>query len=483
MILKQKGKIMGKKLFLALTLLGAYFVGCSDGESSSASSPEPAVETEASIDSARYTVVIYGTAEGQMDSVIEDAYKKVQPLLKDSSVRILVSYKYGVEYNDEDEEEPRHFTGKFAKPGQLVTFELTKDLDLETIKENAKMAGDSVMMSDKGLLSSVLDYAADSLPAQNYILLFYGHGGGFDYDNDYPKNKRGKSALAKSRDMVSAILYDEASTDYEIGYQNGLNMYEIKQEVENSSIKHLKGIFFHDCLMGNMEFLSEIYTLTDFIIASEHELAADEMLIVDFIKELTKEKNGFQKAVESFLDNTRPHWKIEYKEEGSRNGDLMLLKASEIESFFPIFKKIAKRLTTLYKDESMVPYINGATNNAYVVDQDLFFYDALDFANQLAEITEDSVFVASAKELKKAFDKLILKKIEVHYDKEQKLDSFSLSVSMLFSDAYNDESVWGYANKEAYEYTKFHKETGWGKWLNLNALYSYSYSEDDEYEE
>lgn len=472
---------MGKKLFLALTLLGAYFVGCSDGESSSASSTEPSVKTEASIDSARYTVVIYGTAEGYCDSIIEDAYKKVQPLLKDSDVRILVSYKYGVEYN---EEEPKHFTGKFAKPGQLVTFELTEDLDLETIKENAKMAGDSVMMSDKGLLSSVLDYAADSLPAQNYILLFYGHGGGFDYDNDYPKDKRGnsalkKSALKESHDVISAILYDEASTDYEISYQDGLNMYEIKQEIESSSIKHLKGIFFHNCLMGNMEFLSEIYTLTDFIIASEHELAADEMLIVDFIKELTKEKNGFQNAMESFLDNTRPHWKIEYKE-GSRNGELMLLKASEIESFFPIFKKIAKRLTTLYKDSSMVRYIGGAMYNSYVVDNDQFFYDALDFANQLAEKTKDSVFVASAKELKQAFDKLILKKIEVHYDEEHKLDSFSLSVLMLFHDIYNDKSVWGYANKEAYEYTKFHKETGWGEWLDLNTLFSYGNSDEDD---
>ena len=471
---------MGKKLLLALTLICAYFVGCSDGDSSSASSPETSIEAEASLDTARYTVVIYGTAEGQMDSVMEDAYKKVQPLLKNGDVRILVSYKYGVEY---DKDDPKHFTGKFAKPGQLVTFELTKDLDLETIKETAKMAGDSVLMSDKGLLSSVLDYAADSLPAQNYILLFYGHGGGFDYDNDYPKDKRVKLALEKSRDMVSAILYDEATTDYENGIQDGLSMYEIKREVENSAIKHLKAIFFHDCLMGNMEFLSEIYTLTDFIIASEHELAADEMLIVDFIKELTEEKNGFQKAVETFLDNTRPHWKIEYKEEGSRNGDLKLLKASEIESFFPIFKKIAKRLTTLSKDTAKVPYIQYATANTYVVDPDLLFYDALDFANKLAVVTEDSVFVASAKELENAFDKLILKKIETHYSEEQKLDSYSLSVSMLFSDLYNDEGVWEYTNKEAYEYTKFHKETGWGNWLNVNTLYSFSIDVEDETED
>ena len=470
---------MGKKLFLAITLLGAYLVGCSDSGSSSSSSPESSVET--SLDSAHYTVVIYGTAEGQMDSVIEDAYKKVQPLLKNGDVRILVSYKYGVEY---DKDAPEHFTGNYAKPGQLVTFELTEDLDLETIKKTAKMAGDSVLMSDEGLLSSVLDYAADSLPAENYILLFYGHGGGFDYDNDYPKDKRAKLVMKREQGQaVSAILYDEATTDYENGIQDGLSMYEIKREVENSAIKHLKAIFFHDCLMGNMEFLSEIYTLTDFIIASEHELAADEMLIVDFIKELTKEKNGFQEAVESFLDNTRPHWKIEYKEEGSRNGDLMLLKASEIESFFPIFKKIAKRLTALSKDTAKVPYIQYATANTYVVDPDLLFYDALDFANKLAVVTEDSVFVASAKELEKAFDKLILKKIETHYSEEQKLDSYSLSVSMFFHDLYNDESVWEYTNKEAYEYTKFHKETGWGNWLDVNTLYSYSIDEEDETED
>ena len=462
---------MRNKLLFALALVCAYFVGCADYDDSSDNHSVGPNEKEAVIDTARYTVVVYSTLEGSADSIIEDFFKKSQEFLDEKKVRVLVCHKYGID--DYDKDLGIHFTGKFAKPGDIVTFELTKDLDLKTIKKTARKAGKSVLMSDPGLLTDVLNYAADSLPAKDYVLMFYGHGGGYDPDLDYPRELRTKSSSSKLRGQVSAaILYDEASTDPETNFTDALGMFDIKREIENSSIKHLKGIFFHDCFMGNVEFLSEVYTLADYIIASEHELYADEMLMVDFVKQLHDGRENFEQTAKHFLRNTRSHWKLEYKDEGV-NGDLMLLKASEMESLFPIFKKMSKRLQSFYKKSAKREQIDHASMAAYLINLYRYHFDILDFTNLVAEYTKDSVFADYAKELDEALDKLIIEKIETHNIDISGLSTFSLSYWAAYHDLYNDKSAWDYTNKEAYEYTTFHKETGWGDWLDVCAYVDY----------
>ena len=463
---------MKKKLLAAIALLCAYLVGCSDNDSSSNSAGGE--------DLARYTVVVFGTANGMVDSIIEDAYNSMQPLMESNDVRVLFCYKYGtpMSYAGEDPETGKDsflpFTGKYAKPGQFVTFELTKDTDLKKIAENSVIIADSSQsLYEPGFLAKVLNYASDSLPAQDYVLLFYGHGEGFQFAYDFPKDKRKEVALAKIQQRTTAaILPDEWDED-------GLvNMYEVRREIEKSKIKHLKAIFFHNCLMGNVESLSEVYSLADYLIASEHLLASDGMLIVDFVKELYK-GDDFESSMKSYLDNTKDHWKIEYEEAG-QNGDLKVMKSSEFEDLFPIFKKIADRLKALYKDADQRNNMIDALNSTYKIDDaQRFFVDALDYVQKLAAKTKDDSLTAAAKELQKAFEKLILKKIEVHYDEKSNIDAFSLSV--VFSskyvmnwdlqDAAGTEFSWGSTYKESYEYTKFHKETGWGDWLNANEIY------------
>lgn len=483
---------MKKKLLAAIALFCAYLVGCSDNDSSSNSTMASA---ETAIDTASYTVIIYGTSGGDKDSMVEDVYKQMQPMMESHDVRVLFFYKYGkdssiVEIDEEDNLVMVPFTGKYAEPGQLVSFELTKDTDLKTIKENARMAGDSVMLHNPGVLSSVLDYVADSLPAKNYVFVLWGHGAGFDYNFDYPRELRLKSSLAKSQGMLgasqtlAAVAYDEWTLDFETFLKDGLNLYDLKREIENSSIKHFKGIYFHNCFMGNFETLSEIYSYADYIIASEHVLESGGTLISNFVKELYNKKNNFQQAIEASFDESKEQWMKENEVE-KNNGDISLLKASEVSSFFPIFEKIAKRLNVLYKDSDQKEKIDYATTSSYYVgdfEEGIYFIDALNYIKNLASVTKDSSLTAYATELKDAFEKLILKKMECHYNKEQDIGSFSLSVDLSFHDVYNNKSVWGYTNKEAYEYTTFHKKTEWGNWLDANTAFEYRNQKNGEEE-
>lgn len=463
---------MRNKLLFALALVCAFFVSCADYDDSFDNPLNGSAEKQAAIDSARYTVVVYGTSGGDMDSIIEGVYEQMRPLMKSKDVRVFFTYKYGADssfagYDEDDNLLKTPFNGKYAEPGQLVAFEMTKDLDLDTIKDHARMAGESIMMHDPGRLSSVLDYVADSLPAKDYVLVFWGHGQGLDFDVDFPEMHANQTALAKSQDLA-AIMYDEWTFDLETFWNDGMNIYDIRWEIENSKIKHLTGLYFHNCLMGNFESLSEVYTFADYIVAAEHELASDGTLILNLIKELYK-KDSFQDAVKASFDDSEKHWKIDYKD-AEENGDVSLLKSSEISSFFPIFKNIAKRLSDLYKDPEQKKIIDDAVLYSYFVgdrESNVFNADALHFVRLVAQQTEDDSLIAYAKELKQAFDRLVIKKIEAHYNEEYDIDSFSQSILLTPNFFYNGETMWGYTRKEAYENTTFHKKTGWGEFLNV----------------
>ena len=81
--------------------------------------------------------------------------------------------------------------------------------------------------------------------------MLYGHGAGFNAKDDFYKEP-----IASTR----AVLYDE-------GFQGrGMNMYEFRQGIEASAIKHPQMIYFHNCLMGNLESLTTLRYLTDYFV-------------------------------------------------------------------------------------------------------------------------------------------------------------------------------------------------------------------------
>ena len=88
---------MRKKLLFALALVCAYFVGCADYDDSSDNHSVGPNEKEAVIDTARYTVIIYGNAGGDMDSIIEGVYEQMPSLMKSKDVRVFFTYKYGAD--------------------------------------------------------------------------------------------------------------------------------------------------------------------------------------------------------------------------------------------------------------------------------------------------------------------------------------------------------------------------------------------------
>jgi len=443
---------MKKLVFLlsAAMMLLMTVTSCSVDDNSI---PQPVSPSEEKVDTARLTVIFYGTVGGRSDEQAETAWEIMKPYLHKKDVRVVVCYKYA---------KPEKFVGTYAKPGDLVFFELTDTTDLYKIGENYGTKLSEFALYDEQTLTSIINLAATQAPAHNYAFLLYGHGGGFDKNVDYEKDKR--KAESDYEHTNRAVLYDEWITT-PAGFE-AMNMYEFLRGIADSKVPHFQSIFFHNCLMGGVETLFDISIFCDYIVCSSHMLAMNPAPIRQFIKAVT-EQTDIEKAYLQMLGGLLPEWESGYHPAGF-NGDLKLIKCETlVEKLYDPCSKLADRLIALYP--TMQEQLDTAMVHTYQYYNMKNFYDLGDYANKVAEYTKDPQLISIAKEVNDALDKAILGRQDMHYSTYGDLPKFSLSVVLSSQADYQAKSSWDYTYKEAYDYTNWNIFTGWGDWLNTTT--------------
>jgi len=439
-----------RKLFHLLSIAMMLVVAITSCSVEDNSTYQPVNPPKEQADTARLTVIFYGTVGGASDNQVETAWEIMKPYLKNKDVRVVVCYKYA---------KPNLFVGRFANPGDVVFFELTDTTDLYKIGENYAAEWPDLALYGEETLTNVINIAAEMAPARDYAFLLYGHGGGFDKTADYEKDERKiDSTLVKGN---RAVLYDEWIPS--LAGPEGLNMYEFLRGIAYSNVPHFKSIFFHNCLMGGVETLFDISLVCDYTVTSSHMLAMNQAPIRQFIKAIT-EQTDMEKAYLQMFNGMLPEWESGYAPYGF-NGDLKLVSSDKLfEHVIKPCKELTARLMELYP--TMQAQIDTAMVHTYQYLNLKNFYDLSDYANKVAEYTQDPQLASIAKELDEALDKAILGRQEVHFSPLGKLPKFTLSVVLCNQDEYNEKTVWDYTFKEAYEYSNWHIFTHWGDWLN-----------------
>ena len=409
--------------------------------------PEPTPAEEL----ADYTLFIYGHAGGHMDQIIENVYEKTKPLLTDKKkVRVLFFYKYGHKIEDYD------FSGKYADEDEVLRFELTSTTDLSKLRTEACFEEKSqFQLYSQENLTEQLNWAAKTAPAKNYIVILYGHGAGFNAKDDYYKEP-----LPTTR----AVLYDE-------GFQGrGMNMYEFRWAIEASDIKHPQMIYFHNCLMGNLESLTTLRNLTDYYVGSQHVLASFGDIIIEFVKGLlqTTDIEAATKQMFGHLDE----WKAGYSMLGPEdkcNGDLFFMKSLAIEEVNEQMARLCSRIREIYPTQHEA--IDRATCKVYRPCQGAALFDAADYADCLARETGDAQLQTISKDLRASFDKAFLAREHVN-NRPDFLDAYTLSVTLVdkttFAQELKDDAGNIFSFGDSYMATAFHTNTGWGHWLAEN---------------
>ena len=260
-----------------------------------------------------------------------------------------------------------------------------------------------------------------------------------------------------------------------------LDMYELAQAIKATDRAPLKAIFFHNCLMGNMETLTELRDVTEYIACSAHVLSSGGEVLAGFVKGFI-EKNDVEDAFAYMLNDITPVWQNNYKDEGgsASNGDFKLLRTSEMDGILDATRRLADRVVALYptqkeaidlatKQVYRFNTVGDNPENCYITP----FFDLQDYADKLAANTDDAELTAIAADLRTAFSKAILQRADVNWS-VQHLDQYSLSVCLYHQGYYNYDFIGAGAKVksnigEGYEQSTFHKLTGWGNFLRINT--------------
>jgi len=418
----------------------------------------PATMPEKPTKKARLTIMYYGTIGDANDSEAEDMWRIAQKQLKGhDDVRMFVCWKYA---------KPKNFGGKYAEPGDLVMFELTDSTDLSKIGVNYGKSKPEQAMYDEALMTEYINYAAGKAPAENYCLLMFGHGAGFDATTDYEKDLRKKTDSQQGK--TRGLLYDEwLPLKGNMASSDALNMYEMMRAINKSNVPHFNLILFYDCLMGNVESLYDLNEMTDYMVVSEHTMIMNNIPFEQFMKAFAQQEN-IEAACRTALANIPKEWDKSHVLFGvvPWNGDLKLIKCSEMKGLLEPAKKLSARLRELYPTNQ--EKLDSAMVKTYQVYNHVQFYDFADYAHKVAEETQDEQLKQISQEIDDAFNHMILARREVHGCKYGDLPQFTLSVVLNSQATYQKTVPQGYTFKEAYEYTNWHLFTDWGLWLETN---------------
>ena len=440
---------------------------------------------------ARYTVFVYGNAGGTMDKIIEYGFwEKIRPLLTDhNNVRVVCFYKYGKDLP----EDRKPFTGKYAEPGDIVWFDLNDTTKLENIRNGGLRAlgyekeAQAMKLCDPKTVSAFIQISSLVCPAEQYVFSIWGHGNGLNPLADVPGKYEDEDPAAAP--ATRGVIGDEWNEREE------LDMYELSTAIRDAGLNRLNTIFFHNCLMGNMETLTELRGLSDYIVASAHLLVSEGELLTEYVRGLL-EKGNTEDAIAQMFERVHPKWEQSYhgfndEDDGSKteywkNGDYKLIRNAKLDAIISATKRLADRLLALYPTQKDA--IDKATKEVYrfhtYIENKQFpdkskgnsymtpFFDLADYAHLLTKETGDAEMAAISADLDKAFSEAFVHYADVSTN-EQHLDHYTLSVCLTDNIIYTANFISFHPNAlcnfdQGYEQTTFHKLTGWGNWLRTN---------------
>lgn len=212
-------------------------------------------------DEADYTVMLYTVGGGNLDNQIETDIKNAAGAIKadNKKVRYLIQYKYSSQASING------ISGFLpsGKPGHVYRYEASPNI-VNTEKSPMLLLKDDYIygtQSEKAeffqpdSIVNFMKYCQKVAPAKNYILVLSDHGGGYAVNDDYDKSleKMGTRATCFDDNLAG----------------RGITCKEIRTALEKSGM-HLAMLYFDCCLMNNMETLSEVINLTDYVLASGH---------------------------------------------------------------------------------------------------------------------------------------------------------------------------------------------------------------------
>ena len=249
-------------------------------------------------------------------------------------------------------------------------------------------------------------------------------------------------------------------------FRPDMNMYDLSKAISTSKLGHLPLMMLNVCSMGDLESVTEIKDLVDYLIASPFAVSENPAPVTELVRAL-QQKKEIKAQVEQMFSQMRQGWIREYKEDfGGWTANMALYNLSQLDDVIAQMKRLANRLCEIYPNKKEA--IHSAADKVYHYKNTEPHYDSMDYARLLAELTGDAEIMDIYEKMVAAYDKVIVYETQ-YVENYPTLPRFSLGFSLFGNDYFVNAPTrgdWNFA--DCYEMCTFHKLTNWGRWLRMH---------------
>jgi len=338
----------------------------------------PSGDVTPGVEEADYTVMLYTAGGGNLDYSIEEDIAKAAAAIKtdNKKVRYIVQYKYSSEkgLNTNPMFVPSGKAGYVYRYEAVPTIVNTEESPRLLLKDDqiygTQNAAAELFQPDS--IANFMKYCKQVAPAKNYILLISDHGGGYAQNQDYDKS------LVESASTRGVVFDDNLDSE-------GITCKELRAGLEKSGM-HLAMLYFDCCLMNNMETLSELTALTDYVLASGHSIAGGNHTA--FVEELYKASAGdlFTDAMSRYAKKCTEYnyqvWLAQQSATWARNVDFVLTDMKKFPALLTALKTYVDFIIANKSDDYADEY-QYAASECYQYYPGVPLYDLRDYCEKL----------------------------------------------------------------------------------------------------
>lgn len=402
----------------------------------------------------RYTVMVYGCGDGEIDEYFEYAIDVVNLLDVPKYINIVGQMKWGNGYRSD-----------WSDGSGCVT---RMKYNHETKRyDNSKFDYGSLMMNEPKNLAEFIEWARAEAPADEYIIVFMGHGNAY-----HPSFEGG---------ATRGILRD----DDEIAY---LGLTDIAEAFKTTQ-SHFGLMHMVSCLTNSIEYITELAPYVDYYLAPNHVTSPCGIEIYSIIDGLINieqhDSTSVAKAAAYYIDQAfNDLWDYDYL-----TIDYTLTECRKINKLNNTVRAFTNAVVKLYDEEKIIgsdgmnsrygfttATIDEALSKAYYPVSAFFSensinalewyrlsyaFDIVDIVTKVAEATQLSDIAEAAENIKAAATDAI---VHQRCANLTAVDGVYYSVMLINSEQWETLGL----EDAGYENTAFNRVAKWSNLLKAN---------------
>lgn len=424
---------------LILSVAMTFFTSCSNDDTS------PSVDTKA-----KYTLMLYGCGGATLDDAFFDNLKQAIAYGSTDEVKMTFEMKLSKAYTE------KHDVGNMAGTFRMVLPERMDTAGIDLFKLPTEYVSDETLpLYDPQSLSDFIKWSVTTAPAENYILVVWNHGGGWNIIEDGVATR--------------AILSDDNMTG-----KKSMSIKEFVEGVSTSGVR-MKMLLTDACNMHTMETLFDYASVSDYCLGAVQttpDYGTNYYNLMKHLNNAARKEGTFETEMRLFADEQPEYWfthpletdidKIEYF------GDMGLIDLRKLSGVASVVSDIVEELCNTYStyhdayDEASEQCHLLSPKRSENLGKYICSFDALDYFKRLAETSKNE-------KLKRLADSFAIELDKAQYRVTCKppfrkwKDNVSVGIIITNKTLYEQLKY-----NDSYPLLEFDKHTGWSRWLKTN---------------